>query len=230
VRAFDILGAERRLSEYEVLMVMKLKEITTEEKEKWFKKLPASYFVHVKKFKYVFSISDAMGIVGSQRLIEYFLGIDSQVLKNHLFLSLCRHGHVNVAQWFHSLGDVDSHSYDDIAFLMACVNGNLQLVQWLYSLGDVDSIRAKGNEAFRLACCNCNHDNVSVAQWLHSLNIVDIHEADDKAFQDACCIGNLAIVEWIYSLGGISLATVRFCLTITFDNRVNSWLQSILTA
>jgi hypothetical protein len=54
VRALDILGADKRLLEYEALLYIKLKEIE-EDKSEWVKirveKLPISFFGHVEKFR-----------------------------------------------------------------------------------------------------------------------------------------------------------------------------------
>jgi hypothetical protein len=54
-----------------------LKEIGTDERE-WEKqyggRLPVSFFDHMKKFPSYFPSSQVVGVVGSQRLIEFFFG------------------------------------------------------------------------------------------------------------------------------------------------------------
>jgi len=51
------------------------------------------------------------------------------------FNFLCKIGSFEVAQWLHSLGDVDIYNLDEYAFKMACKNGHLEVAQWLWSLG-----------------------------------------------------------------------------------------------
>jgi hypothetical protein len=75
VRALDILGAERRMIEYEALLYMKLIDREKNEKE-WEQvcggRLSVSFLVHVKKFSDC-SSSRLLGIVGSQRLMNISL-------------------------------------------------------------------------------------------------------------------------------------------------------------
>jgi hypothetical protein len=121
VRAFDILGAEKRLSEYEGLLYMELQAIKKNEKE-WQgicgERLPVSFFDHVKKFEFlcVHTASEIVGIVGSQRLIEYMLQNNKKPSKYQIFIQLCRNGHLSVAQWFYGLGGIDIHVLDEKSF------------------------------------------------------------------------------------------------------------------
>jgi hypothetical protein len=80
-------------------------------------------------------------MVGSQRLIEYFVGSaimdnsNSQLEKNETFLILCIYGHLVAAQWFHSHtgGNFDTGDLTS-AFRGACLNSDLSVAQWVYSL------------------------------------------------------------------------------------------------
>ena len=214
VRALDILGADRRLSEYEALLYMKLKE-RKKNKNEWERlcgdRLTVTFLDHVKKFT-SFSLSKILGIVGSQRLIEYYLfGMDSSnnnsnsysnnKLKDEIFLEICNNGHLSVAQWLHSFGNVNIHAKNDQAFRLACLDGHLSLAQWLYSLGNVD-IHVENDQSFRSACYN---GHLSFAQWLFSLGDVDIHAENDQAFRLASSNGHLSVAQWLFSLGDVNL-------------------------
>jgi hypothetical protein len=186
-RALDILGAEKRLSEYEALLYMKLKEREENEKE-WEKlcedRLSVSFVDHVKKFAN-WSLASILGIVGSQRLIEYFLSIDnsnSRLENDQIFLGLCYIGHLSVAQWLYSLGNMNNHTFIDLTFQSTCSKGHLSVAQWLYSLGDVN-IHTEKEYTFRLACSG---GHLSLAQWLYSLGGVNIHAENDEAFRWTC--------------------------------------------
>jgi hypothetical protein len=241
VRAFDILGAQRRLSEYEAVLYMKWKELESGERE-WERicgdKLPVSFFDHIKRFENISFLSGSstclsklIGIVGSQRLIEYFLGSISHSNKNKIFINLCEHGHITVAQWLHTVGEIDIHDNNDEAFQLACLNGHLLVAQWLYDQGGVD-INADGNYPIRVACSNghlfvvqwlctlreidihgendgvfrysCYNGHLLVAQCLY-IQGVDIHAEDDDAFRSACRNGHLSVAQWLYNLGGIDI-------------------------
>ena len=72
-------------------------------------RLPRLLWSCEKKFEY-FDFRCVLGRAGSQILIEYFLPkIDDPFIKNRIFAGLSSHGHLSVAQWFCSLGDVNIH-------------------------------------------------------------------------------------------------------------------------
>jgi uncharacterized protein len=217
VRAFDILGAEKRLVEYEALLYIAWVDSELDETE-WSKRcgerIPVSFFNHVKKYKHSSRKSKIIGSVGSQRLIEYFLAIspekdyffsssmDSSLLAaGAIFQQLCEQGQLSVAQWLYSSGDIDIHAEDDNAFRGACRAGQLQIAQWLYNLGNID-IHASDEEAFRLACI---HGHLSIAQWLYNFGNVNIHVENDDIFRNTCRFGHLPIAKWLFSLGDIDI-------------------------
>jgi hypothetical protein len=118
--------------------------------------------------------------------------------KNDAFRYACYEGHLKVAQWLHSLGDVDIYAQDNDVFMWTCFNGHLKVAQWLVSLGGVDI----NENAFRFACYD---GHLEVAQWLVSLGCVNIHAEDDGAFRDACQSGHLEVAQWLVSLGGVDI-------------------------
>jgi hypothetical protein len=109
VRAMDILGAERRFKEYEVVLYIKLKETTNE--SEWERRLgeriPVNFYQHMKEFNYGFnSYSQLIGNFGSPKLIEYFLQINIGYDKNQIFNYICKRGSLDIAQWMLILGGI----------------------------------------------------------------------------------------------------------------------------
>jgi hypothetical protein len=235
VRSFDILGAAKRLSEYEALLYMKLKD-TLKSKELWEEicgeRLPVSFFEHVEKFKFRDGLFlDVVGLIGSQRLIEYFSKNYPQVDNHRMFIMLCENGHLSVAQWLQNLHSVDIHAQHEQAFRKFCKNGQLTIAQSLYDFGGVNihanddeafrwaskaghlhvvqwlyglggvNIHSRNNEAFRMTCHN---GHLAVAQWLYGFGEVNIHYNYDEAFDSACRKGHLSLAQWLYNLGGVS--------------------------
>jgi hypothetical protein len=205
VRAMDILGAEKRLLEYETILYVKFKKSGKAYKE-WEEicgdRLPANFYDHIEKF-FSASPSRNVGTVGSERLIEYFIVSNNTTLdKNEIFLGLCSTGHLSAAQWFHRYFDViNIHAVYDIAFQQASYGGHLVVVQWLYSLGEVN-INADHYAAFRLAC---TEGHLSVAQWIYSLGGVDIHGQNENIFRFTCIHGHLLVAQWLYSLFDVNI-------------------------
>jgi hypothetical protein len=201
VRSFDILGAEKRLFEYEALLYIKLNEIE-ENKREWQKRcgerLPMSFFDHIEKFLFIRSSSEIIGSIGSQRLIEYFLETNNHANKDLIFIQLCANGNLFLAQWLYQLGNVNIHTEYDDAFHEACIHGHFPIIKWLYSLGGID-IHIDEDDAFRVACEN---GHLSIAQWLYSLGGVDIHVENDEAFRLACRNGHLSVAQWLYNYLG----------------------------
>jgi hypothetical protein len=200
VRSFDILGAERRLSEYEALLYMKLKAVEPNVSS-WQKRcgdrLPVCFFDLVKIFEtlsYLSGTIRVLGIIGSQRLIEFVMENDPSLNKNGLMTTLCENGHLSLAKWLRDLGGVDFHLGDSMSFEYACLNGHLSVAQWLYGLGHVD-IHYSDDRPFQAACQN---GHLSVAQWVHGLGGVDIYKREAYIF--VCCQANLSMTQWFIGL------------------------------
>jgi len=89
------------------------------------------------------------------------------------FRESCTHGHLDIAQWLYTLGNINVHQQDDHNFHWSCAYGKLNVAKWLYSLENVD-IHAYNDFAFR---CNCVSGHLDVAKWL--INICDDYEITD---------------------------------------------------
>jgi hypothetical protein len=230
VRALDILGAERRLTEYEVSLYIKLKTGKADEEEyvgglrdviEWAKRrrdrLPVSFSDHIVEKCQNCSIPYVVGKVGSQKLMEYCLENYPSIFKdskNGLFTGLCEYEHLSAAQWLYNQGELDIR-WCSVAFQRSCANGYLSVAQWLYSIGHV-TIRANGNDAFQKACRN---GHILVAQWLHSLDILNLPTDNNNnnnnndsvllidIFVETCCAGQLAVAQWLYSVENVNIHT-----------------------
>jgi hypothetical protein len=200
VRALDILGAERRLSEYEALFLSIKLSDTEQNVQEWERpygdRLPVYQRVSgitssgFKNYRH-FRISKIDRIFPSYRFNNY---------KNEIFSFLCRKGHLSVAQWLRSLGGLNFHV--DNAFRVACVGGHLIIAQRLYSPAEVD-IHMRDESAFR--CC-CWNGNLELAHWLGMMMHFDLH--------------HLSIAVWLYSLGDFSIHAQNdeaFYIPLSFD-------------
>jgi hypothetical protein len=201
VRALDILGAERRLLEYEALLYVRLRQIGNDDIE-WEKicgkRLPVNVLDQLKKFRF-YSPSCIIGKVGSQRLIEYFLETYHQSNRYHIFIGLCSGGNLFITQWFYNLGLVDIHEKSEEVFQVACSHGHLLIAQWLHR---EFNIHDQDGYIFRKTCAE---GHLLVIQWLYSLGNINIHALDDHAFQEACSHGHITVAQWLYSLGDVNI-------------------------
>jgi hypothetical protein len=107
---------------------------------------------------YSFNINE----IKSDNKILYYLVYETNQDK---FNYACFYGHLEVAQWLYSFGDVNIHGRYEYAFRWACREGHLEVTQWLYSLGGVD-IHVYEDICFS---CACSYGHLEVAQWLWSL-------------------------------------------------------------
>ena len=64
--------------------------------------------------------------------------LDRHAGDEHAFCWSCRNGHLTIAQWLYSLGDVNIHADNEHAFRWSCRNGHLDVAKWLYSLGNIN--------------------------------------------------------------------------------------------
>ena len=97
------------------------------------------------------------------------------------------------------------------AFEKASQSGNIKLIEWLYYLGlkiiniyqclDDDKIITYNNYTF---IYSCKSGNIELVKCLYDLILksngeIDIHFANELAFQNACKSGNLELVQWLWN-------------------------------
>ncbi len=147
---------------------------------------------------------DLIDTVHNMKLIKYMyytgLGKFDIYYMMSCFLSSCRHGLIDVAQWLYSSENEKIHVFIDDAFLSCCSNGHLDVAQWLYTLDDKIDIHSRNGSPFWYSC-TCGY--LDIAQWLYTLdNKIDIHLRDDSAFRYSCINGHLDVARWLYGLDG----------------------------
>lgn len=149
------------------------------------------------------------------------------------FMGACLSGHLDVAQWIYSLGNIDINVEGERHFNSACENDHLDVAEWIDSLYKADA-RINHNHIFAIIC---GSGNLNKAQWLYALGRlhtrarVNIHAADELAFRCACAAGKLDVVLWLYSLGKINVHAENeeaFRLACKYGHlNVAIWLHSL---
>jgi hypothetical protein len=224
IRMYDILGAEKRLREYEILLYEKI--IERDERFTWResnygKRLPVCFESHIYEMRQIGDTMWNILHIGSKPLLIYKLqrGNITPQWKNLLFNRLCTTGKLEVLIWFHELIQFDLKLIVIIdSFRQSCINGHLEVVQWLYNFYCKDytyhqQFHVYLGEIFR---CVCTSGKLQVAQWLYTLdNTLDIHAYDDLAFRNACRNGHFEIMHWLYGLGGIPIHGWNSCAFIS---------------
>ena len=174
------------------------------------------YFVKYGKLNWELMLND-----GYTKLFRnmYISGPENQ----KCFTSACQYGHLQIAQWLYSLGNINIHASKDEAFRWTCRKGYVQIARWLYSLGNID-INEIPEDSFWQAC---RKGYLQVAQWLYSFGNINIYEMKDS-FLGACEGGHLEIAKWLYSLGGVDIhAHENYVFIFTTDIQVKEWLNSL---
>lgn len=184
---------------------------------------------------------------GFQDISEWISSIfkDKHPRINEALFASCINGHIEVANWLHSLalphkGQTDSaresgadiRFQDDCTIICTCMKGHLKTAKWLHSLGGLTQsetidIQSQKNKAFIYSCM---HGKLETSKWLHSLADVDIHAENDKAFVESCSAGYIVMAKWLYSFGDYShtsknRAFIRCCENNHYELVV--WLHSL---
>lgn len=122
--------------------------------------------------------------------IIYMKGhIDIHDNNENIFMTCCKNGQLELAQWIYSLGELDN--YENEAFKITSVNGHLAIMQWLYSLGNINMIAI--NYAFKQSCYK---GYFLVVKWILGMKL-EI-ENIDKIFEMTCYNGQLDVAKYIY--------------------------------
>jgi len=169
-----------------------------------------------KEIKEILSLSSYDIIkIKSDNIILYYL---SERTNEDKFVWTCQMGHIKVAQWLYSLGDVDIHNNKDFAFCSACWNNHLEVAQWLYFLGGID-IHFDYELPFRLTN---QRGHLKLAQWIYSLGGINIHIVNQFAFRWACKNNHLETAQWLWSLGGFYKDNIK-----TEHQPIIDWLATL---
>ena len=127
---------------------------------------------------------------GYLNLAKFLYTMDTNICaKNEsAFRWSCHHGHIEIAKWLYSLGDVNIHVENECSFRLSCLSGHIEVAKWLYELG-VD-VHAKNECAFRWSCQN---GHIEIAKWLYELGDVNIHVENECAFRLSCLSGHIEV-------------------------------------
>jgi hypothetical protein len=122
--------------------------------------------------------------------------------KNSFFLSSCKSGHLQVAQWLWSIsnGTIDIHADYEDAFRMSCENGHLEVAQWLWSISNGMINIYTGDECiFRWSCRN---GHLEVVQWLWRISngTIDIYTIDIYPFKWSSGNSHLQVAQWLWCI------------------------------
>jgi ankyrin repeat protein len=135
--------------------------------------------------------------------------IDLSTNDEEIFLTVCRRGYLDIAQW---VVEVNPHTNisarEDYSFIYACRVGNLQLAQWLLHISQKQTPDGKttptidissGEEDAFCFACECGH--LEVAQWLLQIKpTIDVSVSDNLPFFMAVSNGHLEVAQWIFEI------------------------------
>jgi hypothetical protein len=117
-------------------------------------------------------------LVTAQRV--WALGVDIHAQGEAAFRSACANGHLDIAQWLVSFGNVAVDAHNDEAFLSACKNGHWDVAKWFVPLPRYHS------RAFTLACV---HGHLDFVKWMHAeTRYIHLYEVCN-VFPRVCAIG-----------------------------------------
>jgi hypothetical protein len=194
IRAYDILGAERRFGEYTVLFYLKLKGKNEWHDWQYIYKGRLPILAEDLMIDLRSSWATKVGAIGSQKLIEYLLEKSlNYSSESELFQAVCNSGHLDIAKWLLSLGGGKIPPYE--SFQRAYIAGNLAMAQWLYTFP-----RFQFDSNVFTTVCHAGSQNT--AEWLLFLNERKEIRIDKnsicRGFHQACLQGHLKFIQWLY--------------------------------
>jgi hypothetical protein len=167
---------------------------------------------------------------------------DKKIISPHnqqnLFILCCSHGHIEIAKWLYSIGNININIYDEYSFRLACSHGHFELAKWLYNLGHIN-IHANYNDAFKMSS---QHGFLDIASWLYNIEPYNYNETNiniqnhiindlTDTFRLVCQNGNIKSAQWLYSLGNVDIHAndeyvFKWCCIDGFID-IAQWLYSL---
>ena len=161
--------------------------------------------------------------------------IDIHANNDSAFRRSCRKGHIDVAQWLHSLDTFQPAIYK-FSFGSSCQMGHLNVAQWLYSLGNINLY--SNTEMYHIPEADeSGEGNVNIIEMMTDEELersVGLDITFNEWLLGTCCVnGHLNVAQWLWELDDIHKARLQLngCIfrgaVDNGDLKIVKWLYSL---